>query len=81
MRSSVDTLPVALVISPFAILCGVTTKVTQKYRPVTLLGWVLSMIGMGLLTLLRPTTPMGQLVGFQFVMAAGVGIVVSDVYS
>ncbi|EJF60042.1 MFS general substrate transporter [Dichomitus squalens LYAD-421 SS1] len=75
MRSSVDTLPIALVISPFAILCGVTTKITQTYRPINLLGWVLSIIGFGLLTLLRPTTPMGQLVGFQFLMAAGVGIV------
>ncbi len=76
IRSSVDILPVALVMTPFAMLCGIIIKVTQKYRPVNYLGWILLIIGFGLLTLLRPESPTAKWAGFQFIAAAGTGIIV-----
>lgn len=76
VRSSIDTFPIAFVLSPFALFSGVLIKVVQKYRLVNLVGWVISIIGFGVLSLLRPDSRLGELVGFQFLMAAGVGIIV-----
>ena len=79
IRSSVDTLPIAIVMTPFAMLCGITIKVTQKYRHMNYLGWTLSIVGFGLLTLLKPDSPTAKWVGFQFIAAAGTGIIVRPV--
>ncbi|TFK80209.1 MFS general substrate transporter, partial [Polyporus arcularius HHB13444] len=75
IRSSVDILPVALVMTPFAMLCGIIIKVTQKYRPINYLGWILLIVGFGLVTLLRPESPTAKWAGFQFIAAAGTGII------
>ncbi|EIW62181.1 iron permease [Trametes versicolor FP-101664 SS1] len=75
LRSSVQTLPTALVIAPFALFCGIIVKVINKYRAVNVVGWIISIIGFGLLSLLRADSPTSQWVGFQFLMAAGSGIV------
>ncbi|RPD55107.1 iron permease [Lentinus tigrinus ALCF2SS1-6] len=74
IRSSVDTLPISVVMTPFAMFCGITIKVTQKYRPMNYLGWTLSAVGVGLLTLLRPDSSTAKWAGFQFIAAAGTGI-------
>ncbi|OJT04410.1 hypothetical protein TRAPUB_4866 [Trametes pubescens] len=75
LRSSVQTLPMALVIAPFALVCGIIVKVINKYRAVNVVGWIISIIGFGLLSLLRADSPPPQWVGFQFLMSAGTGIV------
>ncbi|KAI0637536.1 iron permease [Trametes polyzona] len=75
LRSSVQTLPTALVIAPFALLCGLTVKMTNKYRPVNVVGWVISIVGFGLLCLLRADSSTAQWVGFQFLMSVGTGII------
>ncbi|TFK88335.1 MFS general substrate transporter [Polyporus arcularius HHB13444] len=76
IRSSVETLPIAVVMTPFAMFCGIIIKVTQKYRPINYLGWILAIVGFGLLTLLRPDSPTAKWAGFQFITAAGTGIIV-----
>ena len=38
-----------------------------------LAGWIVSIVGFGVLSLLRPDSGLGETVGFQFLMAAGVG--------
>ncbi|KAI0751820.1 MFS general substrate transporter [Daedaleopsis nitida] len=75
IRSSVDTLPIALVMAPFAIFCGITIKTTRAYRPVNLIGWSFAIVGFGLMTLLRPDSSTAQWAGFQFLMSAGNGMV------
>lgn len=70
-------LPLALVIAPFALFCGIIVKVINKYRAVNVVGWIISIVGFGFLSLLRADSPTPQWVGFQFLMAAGTGIVVS----
>lgn len=77
VRSSVETLPIALVMAPFAMFSGIVIKVTRTYRPVNLLGWILSIVGFVVLTLLRPDSSTAQWVGFQFLMSTGNGIIVS----
>lgn len=76
LRSSVQTLPVALVIAPFALISGLVVKTIRKYRPLNIVGWIISIVGFGLLCLLRADSPTAQWVGFQFLMAAGTGIIV-----
>ena len=74
--SSVKAFPTTLIVSPFSILSGILVKGSNKYRPANLLGWILCIVGSGLLTLLKADATTGQWVGFQIVVAAGIGIVV-----
>ena len=76
IRSSVDTLPISVVMTPFAMFCGIMIKVTQKYRPINYLGWTLSIVGFGLLSILNPESSTAKWVGFEFITAAGTGIIV-----
>lgn len=76
IRSSINVFATTLVVSPFSIICGVLVKVTNKYRPLNYVGWALSMIGCGLLTLLKADSHTSQWAGFQIVAAMGIGIVV-----
>ncbi|CAL1715229.1 unnamed protein product [Somion occarium] len=77
IRSGVDMLATALIISPFALICGIVVKVTGKYRPVNYVGWVLMIIGFGLLSLLKADSNTGQWVGYQVLVSAGTGMIFS----
>ena len=77
IRSSLDILPTALVCSPSAIVCGTLIKRSDKYRLANYIGWILILIGIGLLTLLKADSSTGEWVGFQMIVAIGVGFIVS----
>lgn len=77
IRSGVDILATALLISPFALICGIVVKVTKKYRPINYAGWVMMTVGFGLLSLLRANSDVAHWVGYQILVSAGIGIVVS----
>ncbi|KAJ6567339.1 major facilitator superfamily domain-containing protein [Mycena vulgaris] len=77
IRSAVDFLPGALITAPFAFVAGVIVTVTKKYRPVNWIGWAIIMIGFGLMSILRQDASVGQWVGFQVVVAIGVGMLFS----
>jgi hypothetical protein len=81
IRSAVDMLPTALVIAPFATVCGIVVQVTNKYRPSNFTGWVLIVVGFGILTLLQADSSTGQWVGYQLVVSAGIGIMVGYDYT
>lgn len=55
LRSGIMTLPLALTIAPFAMLGAVWVEVSQKYIIQTYIGWILSVVGISLLTLLKVT--------------------------
>ncbi|TFK85585.1 MFS general substrate transporter [Polyporus arcularius HHB13444] len=74
LRSSVDLLPSTLIISPFALLAGASVQMVQKYRWVNFLTWIFMIIGYGLLSTLREDSSTGHWVGFQVVVAAGIGL-------
>lgn len=74
IRSGVQTLPTALVISAFALACGISVQIFQRYMPVNVLGWVLMIIGFGIATLLKAGASTAQWVGFQVVVSAGIGL-------
>ncbi|KAK0482589.1 major facilitator superfamily domain-containing protein [Armillaria novae-zelandiae] len=77
IRSAVQFLPSALIIAPFALSSGFIVAITGKYRPVNWVGWALTMIGFGLLSLLKEDTSTGKWVGYQLVASAGSGLVFS----
>ncbi|CAL1715143.1 unnamed protein product [Somion occarium] len=75
IRSGVDMLATSLVIAPFGLFAGIMVQVQGKYRPANYVGWILSIIGFGILTLLRADSTTGQWVGFQILVSAGVGMI------
>lgn len=77
LHSAVDILPTSLVIAPFALLSGIVVTVINTYREVNWVGWVITMIGFGLLSMLKEDSSLGKYVGFQIVAAAGAGLIVS----
>ena len=64
-------------ITPFALICGIVVKVTKKYRPINYIGWIMMTVVFGLLSLLRANSDVAHWVGYQILVAAGIGIVVS----
>ncbi|OCH96143.1 iron permease [Obba rivulosa] len=75
IRSGVDMLATALVVAPFALTCGIMVQVMNKYRPANVIGWVITIVGFGLLTLLKADSSTGKWVGYQFLVAAGTGMI------
>jgi hydrogenase/urease accessory protein HupE len=77
IRSAIDVLATALVVAPWALICGVMVAVTGVYRPMNILGWLFSIVGFGLLSTLSDDSSVAKWVGFQFVASAGIGVLVS----
>jgi len=76
-RAGIMVLPLALTIAPFAILGAVTIEWTERYIAINYIGWILSIVGLALLTLLKShprvwlwvivQIPLGIGLGFLFV--------------
>ena len=78
-RSGVQMLPTVIVLIPFAIIAGVIVTETGRYKPIQVVGFTLMTLGVGLFTLLDSSTPTGQWVGFQILVAASSGLVVTSI--
>ena len=75
-RSGVQALPVALIIAAFAMGCGISVQAFQRYMPLNYAGWILIIVGFGLASLLKAGADTAQWVGYQIVVAAGIGLIV-----
>ncbi|KAI9059060.1 iron permease [Trametes sanguinea] len=75
LQSSVNFLPVALVIAPFAVVAGLVVKAMNRYRPLNIAGWIISIVGFGLMSLLKADSPPARWIPFQLVMSVGTGII------
>ena len=51
-------------------------QVVQKYRPFSVAGWNLIIVGFGIATLFSAASTTAQWVGYQVVVAAGLGLIV-----
>lgn len=51
-------------------------QVTNKYRSSNVIGWILTTVGFGLLSLLRADSSTSQWIGYQILAAAGIGMLV-----
>jgi hypothetical protein len=73
-RAGVDLFGLSYSISLIALVAGITVRRTGKYIIPTYVGWVLTIVGAGLLTTLSANSSLAKSVGFQLVIGAGVGI-------
>lgn len=73
MRSGVLLLGATLVAAPAGIIAGASVAKTSQYRPQIWISWVFTIIGCGLLTLLQPNTSLGLAVGYEVIIALGIG--------
>ncbi|TCD64404.1 hypothetical protein EIP91_004120 [Steccherinum ochraceum] len=75
LRASVEILPMSLVMAPFGLFCGISVKKFNKYVPQNIVGWVVTIIGFGVMSLLKADSSEGRWVGYQVLMSAGAGVV------
>jgi hypothetical protein len=74
IKSGTDIFGAIFTIAPFAIVNGVSVLLLNRYRPQNYIAWILSIIGMGLLSTLKVDSSKGLTVGYQIVLGAGLGI-------
>ncbi|KAJ6586307.1 MFS general substrate transporter [Mycena vulgaris] len=80
IQSGLYFLPMMATISPTAIVEGVLIAKTGRYRLITLGGWVLMILGLGLFINLGVSTPLGLIVFYQLVLGAGIGFLYSTTF-
>jgi hypothetical protein len=76
IRSAVMMLPVSFLVAPFAIVAGAVIQTSNKYRPTNAVGWIISMVGIGIMTLLDADSSTGEWVGYQIIASIGTGVMV-----
>ncbi|KAF7313369.1 MFS domain-containing protein [Mycena chlorophos] len=74
LQSAVDFLPGSGFSAPTALIAGAAIKITQRYRLANWVGWVIMIVGAGLLSLLKDDSPKGDWVGFQILFSTGMGV-------
>jgi hypothetical protein len=70
-------LPVSFLIAPFAIIAGAVIQISNQYRPTNAVGWIVTIVGIGIMSLLDADSSTGKWVGYQFLASIGTGIMVS----
>ncbi|KAI0046881.1 iron permease [Auriscalpium vulgare] len=73
--SGVDMFGLSFTVPAFAIACGLSVQIVDRYRPQNYVRWVLIVIGFGVLSLLDENSSRSQYIGYQIPVAAGLGIV------
>ncbi|KAI0084347.1 major facilitator superfamily domain-containing protein [Irpex rosettiformis] len=74
IKSGVDFLPMSVTISPSAIAQGLLVAKLGKYKGINFAGWSMMLIGMGLFTTMRVSTPIGVLAVYQIIQGIGMGL-------
>lgn len=75
--SGVQVLPTAAFTSVAAVTCGITVKKTGMYRPINYLGWVMTTVGLVLLSTLKADSGKAEWAAYQVIAAIGIGLNVS----
>ncbi|KAH7336904.1 iron permease [Rhizoctonia solani] len=69
VKSGVDLFGVA-----FTVLTGISAVIFKKYRPQNYVAWVITTIGLGLLSMIKADSSIAKSIGFQVVIGIGAGI-------
>ncbi|PBK81733.1 iron permease [Armillaria gallica] len=80
IKSGVQLFGLSFSAPPFAVIAGISVKVTQRYRPQLWFGWITGIIGMGLLGSTSSTTALATIIGFEIIAGVGFGIIFSCLY-
>ncbi|KAJ7039648.1 major facilitator superfamily transporter [Mycena alexandri] len=73
VRSGIDNLPMILALVVGSMLAGILITQFGYYTPFMLLSSVLMAVGAGLLSTIKPDTPVARWIGYQIVFGLGVG--------
>ncbi|KAG8951997.1 hypothetical protein FRC04_005330 [Tulasnella sp. 424] len=73
VKSGVSLFGNAFTIAPGAIAAGASAAIFTVYRPQNAIGWVLTAIGVGLLSLLDTSSSKAEWVGYQVIEGIGLG--------
>ncbi len=73
MRSGVLILALAA-LAPAAMVASAMVRRTSRFRPQMWAGWILVLIGLGLMTTLTATTHVASAVGFLIILGVGGGV-------
>jgi hypothetical protein len=76
----VDLFGIAFSIIPTGVISGLSIAKTKHYRPQLWLSWALILIGLGLLSTNKVNTSRGFPIGFQVIVGAGAGILMTSTY-
>ncbi|KAN0098036.1 hypothetical protein V8E55_002482 [Tylopilus felleus] len=61
-------------VAPAGIITGISIKLTGRYRPQMWIGWILTIVGFGLLSTIRATDAVGKSIGYLVLLGCGVGL-------
>ncbi|KAJ3557850.1 hypothetical protein NM688_g1248 [Phlebia brevispora] len=78
--SGVDFLGLSLAIGPALVITGASIKITKSYRVQLWIGWILSLLGIGILTTLHADTPLAHSICLPILFGVGSGIIYSATY-
>ncbi|KAJ3005277.1 hypothetical protein NUW54_g4410 [Trametes sanguinea] len=73
--SGVDMLPIVLVIPISAVVTAATVQKFHRYRPQNRVGWVMMVVGFGLLSILTERSSRADYIGLQIPVSVGVGMI------
>ncbi|KAI8989638.1 iron permease [Trametes punicea] len=73
--SGVDMLPVVVLVPVSAVVTAATVQKFRRYRAQNRLGWVLIIVGFGLLSILTERSSRAQYVGLQVPVSIGTGVI------
>ncbi|KAJ7644807.1 iron permease [Roridomyces roridus] len=74
LRSAVDFLPGTAVATPSAFIGSVAIMLLKKYRAINWFGWVATIVGFGILSMVRTDSSVAEWAVFQVIPAMGIGI-------
>ncbi|KAJ7983254.1 MFS general substrate transporter [Mycena polygramma] len=80
ITSGLYFLPIVLTVSPSAVIQGILTTKTGKYRLINLIGWCLSLLGIGLLISVAQHTSIGVIIVSQLIMGVGMGLLYATTF-
>ncbi|KAJ7661318.1 MFS general substrate transporter [Mycena polygramma] len=80
ITSGLYFLPIVLTVSPSAVVQGILTTKTGKYRLINLIGWCLSLLGIGLLISVAQHTSIGVIIVSQLIMGVGMGLLYATTF-
>ncbi|TVY84960.1 Efflux pump FUS6 [Lachnellula suecica] len=72
--SGVAILPETSLVAPMAVVVGIVSSLTGRYRWAIWVGWFLTTLGSGLLILLRPGTSIPAWIFLNFAVSVGTGM-------
>ncbi|KIA75956.1 hypothetical protein HK57_00239 [Aspergillus ustus] len=77
--TGVALFPQTFTVAPAAIICGVIVTVTGRYRWGLWFGWTMSILGLGLLCMLRPGTKTVQWIFLNLPSGLGLGLLTAAI--